>query len=93
MFYPYGSPLSNDTLSWGPEPRYRGTYSILFSCIITIGLCIWTAVHLNIPEHGKTLPQFQRKILWLLIGLFAPELVCRLAQSICARRVTHRSHT
>lgn len=24
----------------------RGTYSILITCLITLGLCIWTTVHL-----------------------------------------------
>ncbi|KAH4038915.1 hypothetical protein HBH92_154450 [Parastagonospora nodorum] len=90
MFRPYGDPSSNETLSWGAEPRYRGTYSILSSCIITIGLCVWTAVHLNVPEHGKVVPQFWRKVKWLAIGLFAPEMVAwtafqqrHEAQTIC----------
>lgn len=77
MFYPYGNPSSNETLSWGAEPGYRGTFSILSSCIITIGLCVWTAVHLNVLEYGKTMPQFWRKVWWLIIGLFAPELVSK----------------
>ncbi|KAK1750467.1 hypothetical protein QBC47DRAFT_365350 [Echria macrotheca] len=44
-------------------------------------LCLWTAVHLNIPEYHnhsyKYLPRWQtlRKTLWLLLGLFAPEIV------------------
>ncbi|KAH5025437.1 hypothetical protein HBI82_185340 [Parastagonospora nodorum] len=90
MFHPYGNPSSNETLLWGAEPRFRGTYSILSSCIITIGLCVWTAVHLNVPEHGKVMPQFLRKVKWLAVGLFAPELVAwtafqqrREAQMIC----------
>jgi hypothetical protein len=77
MFAPYGDPNRNDTVSWQPEPKYRGTSTILSSCIITIGLCVWTAVHLNIQEHGKSGRQRLIKIKWLLYGLFAPELVCR----------------
>lgn len=38
-------------------------------------LCIWTAVHLNLPEHKKENQQFYRKIGWLILGLLAPELV------------------
>ncbi|KAF1960307.1 hypothetical protein CC80DRAFT_359412, partial [Byssothecium circinans] len=63
---------------WHPEPTFRGTYSILSSCLITMSLCLWTAIHLNIPEHRKTwwiTPQHWRKAKWLLIGLFAPEVV------------------
>ncbi|KAK0748682.1 hypothetical protein B0T21DRAFT_407173 [Apiosordaria backusii] len=71
---------SNHTV-WQPEPRGRGTYGILSSCVITMILCVWTAVHLNLPEHHghsyKYLPSFQtvRKIWWMLLGLFAPEIV------------------
>jgi len=42
-------------------------------------LCVWIAVHLNLPEHHghsiRYLPSFQtgRKIWWLLLGL--PEIV------------------
>jgi len=34
---------------WEPEPTRRGTFGILSTSIITLGLCIWTAVHLNLP--------------------------------------------
>ncbi|GAB1312405.1 hypothetical protein MFIFM68171_02615 [Madurella fahalii] len=66
---------------WQPEPLGRGTYGLLSSCIVTMFLCVWTAVHLNIPEHHghnyKYLPSYQtgRKMWWLLLGLFAPEIV------------------
>jgi hypothetical protein len=40
-----------------------------------MALCIWTALHLNLPEHKKESHQVYRKILWLTIGLFAPEIV------------------
>lgn len=47
-----------------------------------MGLCVWTAVHLNVPELEREgtkkylFPrQTWRKVKWLLMGLFAPELV------------------
>ncbi|RPB08409.1 hypothetical protein P167DRAFT_512310 [Morchella conica CCBAS932] len=57
------------------EPQGRGTMGLILSCLITLTLCVWTAIHLNInvdPSPGKKL---RRKALWLFIGLFAPELV------------------
>ena len=81
---------------WQPEPLGRGTYGLLSSCLITMVLCVWTAVHLNIPEHRghnfKYLPSFQagRKILWLLVGLFAPEVVSWTAFE--QRREAHALH-
>jgi len=60
---------------WHAEPKTRGTSSILSSCLITLFFCIWTTVHLNLPMHKKESRQVYRKILWLVIGLLAPELV------------------
>ena len=48
-----------------------------------MALCVWTAVHLNIPARGEKAvigfitPQFIRKIKWLFIGLLAPEFVSK----------------
>jgi len=75
MYSPYGYRLPNDTATWHPEPLRRGTFGLLSSCLITMGLCVWTSVHLNLPEPGKRNRQFWRKALWLVYGLFAPELV------------------
>lgn len=73
----FGAVPANNTSEWHPEPTYRGTFGILSTCLITMVLCVWTAVHLNIPEHGQAgivTRQTCRKILWLCIGLLAPEL-------------------
>jgi hypothetical protein len=59
---------------WHSEPTYRGTFSILSSCLITMSLCVWTAVHLNLPDHREE-PLWFRKTLWLFLGLLAPEVV------------------
>lgn len=72
---------------WRPELTSRGTFSILSSCLITLGLCIWTAVHLNIPDHDSTpkhsqwdprswvSQQQRRRLGWLVLGMLAPEMV------------------
>lgn len=61
---------------WMPEPGERGTYSILSTCLITLGLCVWTAIHLNIPAHGeKWWQQTWRKFGWMMLGFLAPEMV------------------
>lgn len=73
------TPLGNEKLkvaTWRLEPDGRGTWSILSGCLITLTLCIWTALHLNIPEHGKLGKQLWRKTKWLIVGLIAPEMVC-----------------
>lgn len=74
-----------DTVSWTPEPTKRGTFSVLSSCILTTLLCVWTAVHLSIPEYEDLdrpwykKRQLWRKVKWLFIALLAPELVAYTA--------------
>ncbi|KAI4124796.1 MAG: hypothetical protein LQ338_004622 [Usnochroma carphineum] len=69
----------NGTSAWVPEPNGRGTWSLLSTCIITVLLCVWSAVHLNVPQYEKTHSQYWRKVKWLFLGLFAPELVAFVA--------------
>ncbi len=79
MVSSFGNVTANQTSGWQPEPDFRGTWTILSSCIITISLCVWTAVHLNLPEHRKLSQHFWRKLKWLVLGLAAPEIVAYVA--------------
>lgn len=75
---------------WQDGPNTRGTWDIISSCVITLCLCLWTALHLNIPEHHGTIIQRWRKLGWLLTGLLAPEMVVftALEQRRAALRLT-----
>ncbi|KAK3345005.1 hypothetical protein B0H65DRAFT_573650, partial [Neurospora tetraspora] len=44
---------SSPRLRWVTEPDIRGTFSILSTCIVTLVLCVWTAIHLNVPGHKE----------------------------------------
>ena len=79
-------------VSWKGEPDGRGTWAILTSCTITMTLCVYTALHLNImptnPElHGVPWSKWRRiqdslafrQFVWISLGLFAPELVVYVA--------------
>ena len=60
---------------WVSEPSGRGTWSILWSCLATIFICTWSALHLHVPdEHGRWYLIF-RKIGWMLVAATAPEIV------------------
>ncbi|KAF8252045.1 hypothetical protein K440DRAFT_578392 [Wilcoxina mikolae CBS 423.85] len=74
--------------SWVPEPRYRGTWSILWSCTATLILCIYNALHLNVPTKDNRRPFF-RGIKWGAIQLIFPELVivCAASQWLEARMI------
>lgn len=55
--------------TWYPQPTFRGTSRILSTCLITMDLCIWSVVHLNIPEPGGSWRQRGRKLGWLIARL------------------------
>lgn len=38
---------------WVPGPSQRGTLSLVFSCALTLFLCVWTTVHVNIEPEGN----------------------------------------
>ncbi|KAK0616740.1 hypothetical protein B0T14DRAFT_568320 [Immersiella caudata] len=89
-----GTSSTNPT-GWMPEPATRGTFRLVVSCLATLSLCVYTALHLNIPPRpGPRTPwwhlEFPRKLAWVLIGIFAPELVVYTAWSQwrAARRLT-----
>lgn len=62
---------------WGLELTGRGTIGIVLPCLITLGLCVWTAVHLDIGEKPRKRRLLGFELLWVLIGVFAPEIVLR----------------
>lgn len=35
--------------NWEPQPMHRGSFSILATCFVTLALCTWKIVHLNLP--------------------------------------------
>jgi hypothetical protein len=81
---PSNATLLPRTTSWYSPPNTRGTWQLLVTCLITINLCVWTAVHLNIPakiDKKRPLKErlwsnyYYRRIRWVLLGLLAPELV------------------
>jgi hypothetical protein len=69
--------------------EFRGTLTILWSCIVTLIACIYTALHLNVPGDTGKFHALATKGKWVLIGLLAPEVVLYLAcsQFIEARRL------
>lgn len=65
---------------WVREPAYRGTVSIIYSSTFTLLLCVYTALHLDIPGPREGNGGYlTRKAKWMLISLLFPELVAYLA--------------
>ncbi|KAK1535713.1 hypothetical protein CPAR01_09255 [Colletotrichum paranaense] len=78
----------SSTTNWAPEPNGRGTFGLICSCVLTLTICVWTALHLNVPAARSTLrSRSLERTKWVLYGIFAPELVVATAaaQYIVAR--------
>lgn len=58
-----------------PEPGGRGTISIIYSSIITLSLCAYTAIHLNVNSELRGVAVFIRKARMVFMGLVLPEVV------------------
>lgn len=101
MLYVPGSSINNDTLfderttvvGWVSGPNSRGTMDIVWSSLLTIFLCTWTALCLNLPHpKDSKLQILKRKTNWMLWGILGPELVLSVAigQFASARRSVRR---
>ena len=62
------------------EPDGRGTMSLIWSCLFTCFICLWSVVHPNIPatnESKSTL--YKRRTGLLLLGGIAPEFIVTMS--------------
>lgn len=74
---------------WQSSPDVRGTADIVWSCLITIFLCTWTSVCVNIPPLGSDRrEQLVRKLLVCFEALCGPEFIFHtaLGQYTAAKR-------
>lgn len=72
----FGNANITDTVGFVREDNQRDTISLLLSCFATLGLCVYSAVHLNVPRKGDSnVRVLIRECKWCIIGLFAPELL------------------
>ncbi|KAF2758485.1 hypothetical protein EJ05DRAFT_510406 [Pseudovirgaria hyperparasitica] len=81
--------VGNHTLvGWVDGPDRRGTLSILISCLTTLLLCTWSAMHLNVPKrHVNEVSYIKTQVFWSLVGIFGPELAiwCAWRQYMSAK--------
>ena len=96
-----GSAVNNATLGsetaivvgWVSGPNGRGTLDIIWGSFLTIFLCTWTAICLNVPHPKDTKLQILlRKSKWMFWGIVGPEIVLSVAigQYASARRSVDR---
>lgn len=83
---------NSNIVGWVSDPNGRGTSSLVLSCLLTLSLCVWSALHLNIPAKGESRRQYWlRRVKWSICGVLIPEIVVLLAwrQWTSARRLTN----
>ena len=81
------------TDGWKANPDGRGTLNIIWSCAVTVFLCCWTSVCVNIPARTDGwFEQYRDKFNLALLGLLGPEFLFLLAigQQDQARRSVMR---
>ncbi|KAF8847141.1 hypothetical protein BDZ45DRAFT_552164, partial [Acephala macrosclerotiorum] len=65
---------------WTSSPNGRGTQDIIWSCVFTIFLCVWTVLTLNVPAKGTSQWRVLRtKLKWMAIAIFGPECLSIIA--------------
>jgi len=58
-----------------PDPSGRGTIGLVTSCLTTLALCVWTAIHMNIsPTKTSSFKRFWVKLSWASLSIIAPEI-------------------
>lgn len=65
---------------WTPEPNTRGTFSIICTCGVTLGLCVWTAIHPDVMVDGTPNQRFKRKLEMSFKALVMPEDILTAAR-------------
>ncbi|KFA51527.1 hypothetical protein S40293_06338 [Stachybotrys chartarum IBT 40293] len=77
-------------VGWVNDDDTRGTWSIITSCLFTIVICTWTAIHPRI--HVSRSMRHRHKFYQLVKALLAPEMVCleSIQEFIQARKVARR---
>ena len=83
-----------ETVGWQSDPNGRGTFTLVSSCVFTLVICVYSAMHLNVPPRGESNIQFlTRNVRWALLGIFGPELVVFIAwkQYLSAKTIVKRA--
>ncbi|EKM56214.1 uncharacterized protein PHACADRAFT_257317 [Phanerochaete carnosa HHB-10118-sp] len=53
LFQP-NSTVSPTAASWHADPAVRGTWGIISTCLATLVICAWNAVHIDIPIRSRS---------------------------------------
>ena len=72
-------PTSQSEPIWSPPGSRRSTIDLVQSCVLTLIICSWTAVHPDIPPKGKQHWWMFSKLMAALCAIVMPEYFLRMA--------------
>ena len=59
---------------WVDQPNTRGTWDVIQTCVVTIFLCSWSSLCLNISaDHNSRKTFLKNKFIWMLFTILYPE--------------------
>ena len=68
------------TVGWIADPDGQGTFTLLTSCLVTLGLCVWSAIQLDVPPAKTSRVRlWLLYVQWSLLGVLGPELLVYVA--------------
>ncbi|KAJ4480301.1 hypothetical protein C8R41DRAFT_771513 [Lentinula lateritia] len=73
------SNISAPPVNWQPDPDFRGTFNIVSTCLTTLLLCLWSAVHVDVPSHSGRCRELWVRVGWISVGLVTPETLLFIA--------------
>ncbi|KAK4142528.1 uncharacterized protein C8A04DRAFT_29802 [Dichotomopilus funicola] len=75
-----------------PNPAGRGTIGLVYTCLLTLALCLWTAMHPDVAFcRGSWIYGPTYKVTWMVCAIILPEfVVCSAASQFLQARALHK---
>ncbi|KAK1750352.1 hypothetical protein QBC47DRAFT_120624 [Echria macrotheca] len=85
MRFATAAPVSStdQVLAYLPDPTGRGTFGLIYTCLLTLVLCLWTAMHPDVGYYkDRRFYGAAYKAGWMVSAILLPEFVvcCAVAQ-------------
>ena len=89
------APTGPSSSPFVPDPIGRGTIGLVTSCVVTLSLCVWTAIHLNINPSKNKWRRLLSKLGWTATAIIAPEIILwrAIVQFVAARELYKRRNS
>lgn len=65
----------SDKQGWTGGPQSRGTFDIFWTCISTLALCVWSAVHPNILLVPNSKRSLLTRLGMMMVAIVFPEII------------------